>query len=252
LVDVTDNPGGIICLGVFLVAFLSGTDAGFPRFQSTSRANPLAQKILKAVIEQGLNSSISNYAPDNWQFVNDTDMPDNFDYNDPSLPFVINGRKEPTSQRFKDICQSPNVTISRNPPFDLDKVVIVGNGLCASTCAQFITSMFELHGTKIAVFGGNPSRPIQYKGVAAGQVLEWTQLDTEIKTAGLKDDPLAPPDLLVNGRMSHNWRTAYSFLDESVPIAYFSEQPQYRFPYTAETYNNPQNLWLFAEKQFFG
>jgi hypothetical protein len=66
--------------------------------------------------------------------------------------------------------------------------------------------MFELHGTKIAVFGGNPSRPIQYKGsslstslrgewtftfdfagVAAGQVLEWTQLDTEIKTAGLKD-----------------------------------------------------------------
>jgi hypothetical protein len=87
------------------------------RFQSTSRANPLAQKILKAVIEQGLNSSISNYAPDNCklslstvsrsmnsfagQFVNDTDMPDNFDYNDPSLPFVINGRKEPTSQRFK-------------------------------------------------------------------------------------------------------------------------------------------------------
>jgi hypothetical protein len=66
--------------------------------------------------------------------------------------------------------------------------------------------MFELHGTKIAVFGGNPSQPIQYKGtslstslqgewaftfdfagVAASQVLEWVDLDTEIKTAGLKD-----------------------------------------------------------------
>jgi hypothetical protein len=101
LVDVTDNPGGFICLGVYLVASIAGTDAGLPRFQSTSRANPLAQKILRAVIDQGLNSSISNYAPDNWQFVNGTDMPDNFNYNDPSLPFVINGRKEPTSQRFR-------------------------------------------------------------------------------------------------------------------------------------------------------
>ena len=57
---------------------------------------------------------------------------------------------------------------------------------------------------------------------------------------------------------------AYSYFDESVPIAYVSEEPQCmypislsracndgimhigRFPYTAETYNNPQNLWLFA------
>jgi hypothetical protein len=90
-----------------------------------------------------------------------------------------------------------------------------------------------------------------FVGVAGSQVLEWSDLDTEIKTAGLKDDPLAPPDLLVQGDMRHNWRTAYSVLDESVPIAYLSEQPQYRFPYTVETYNNPQNLWLFAEKQFF-
>jgi hypothetical protein len=26
--------------------------------------------------------------------------------------------------------------------------------------------MFELHQTKIAVFGGNPSQPIQYKGTS--------------------------------------------------------------------------------------
>ena len=57
---------------------------------------------------------------------------------------------------------------------------------------------------------------------------------------------------------------AYSFLDGSVPIAYLSEEPQCmflrslsrarndtlmrvdRFPYTAETYNNPEKLWLFA------
>ncbi|KAF8270049.1 hypothetical protein EI94DRAFT_1798552 [Lactarius quietus] len=240
------NGGGIVCLGIFLVAVLAGIDAGFPAFQSTSRANPLAQKILKAVIAQGLNGTISDYAPDNWQFLNGTLIPNNFDYNDPSLPFTINGRSEPTSQRFMDTCPSPSVTIPQTPPFDLNNVVIVGNGNCASTCSMFTTAMFERHQTKIAVFGGHPSQPIEYKGMAGNQVLEWVDLDTEIKTSGLKDDPLSPPDLLVNGNMRHNWRTAYSGLDESVPIAYASEHPQYRFSYTAETYNNPQNLWLFA------
>ncbi|KAI9438208.1 hypothetical protein H4582DRAFT_2111656 [Lactarius indigo] len=212
LIDVTNNGGGFVCLGLFLHVFLAGTKIGLPGFQSTSRANPLAQKIVKAGIQQGHNASISFYTPDNWLFLNGTEMPLNFDYNDPSVPFVVN----------------------------------VGNGNCASTCSLFTTLMFERHQTKIAVFGGNPLQSIQYKGMAGNQVLEWADLDTEIKTAGLKNDPLAPPDLLVNGDMRHNWRSAYSFLNEKLPIAYVSEQPQFRFPYTAETYNNPQKVWLFA------
>ncbi|KAH8990807.1 hypothetical protein EDB92DRAFT_724534 [Lactarius akahatsu] len=252
LIDVTNNGGGYVCLGLFLHQFLAGTQAGFPGFQTTSRANPLAQKIVKAGIQQGHNSSISIYAPDNWQFLNGTQMPPDFDYNDPSVPFIINGRNDPTSQRFEDICPALGVTIPTAPPFDLNQIAIIGNGNCASTCATFTTVMSERHQTKIAVFGGNSSQSIQYKGMAGNQVLEWADVDTEIKTAGLKNDPLAPPDLLVNGDMRVNWRSAYSFLDENVPIAYVSEQPQYRFPYTAETYNNPQKVWLFAEKQFFG
>ncbi|KAH8986936.1 hypothetical protein EDB86DRAFT_2206928 [Lactarius hatsudake] len=252
LIDVTNNGGGFVCLGLFLHLFLSGTQIGLPGFQSTSRVNPLAQKIVKAGIDQGHNGTISFYAPDNWLFLNGTQMPLDFDYNDPSVPVVVNGRNQPTSQRFEDGCPAPNVTIPTTPPFDLNKVAIIGNGNCASTCSLFTTLMFERHQTKTAIFGGNPLQSIQYKGMAGNQVLEWADLDTEIKTAGLKNDPLAPPDLLVNGNMRHNWRSAYSFLDEKLPIAYVSEQPQFRFPYTAETYNNPQNLWLFAEQTFFG
>jgi hypothetical protein len=33
-------------------------------------------------------------------FMNGTQMPADFDYNDPPLPYVINGRQDPTSQRF--------------------------------------------------------------------------------------------------------------------------------------------------------
>ncbi|KAI9463968.1 hypothetical protein BJY52DRAFT_1401032 [Lactarius psammicola] len=247
-----------------LLIDVTNNDVGF---QTTMRANPLAQKIVKAGIHQRHNNSISFYAPG--QFLNGTQMPLNFNYIEPSVPFVINGRDDATSQRLEDICPTPNMKMPTKPPFDLNKVAIIGNGQCASTCALFTTAMFERHQTKIAVFGGNPSQPIQYKGMSryywesgcsrsVSQVLpgarcfEWADLDTEIKTAGLKDDPLAPPDLLVSGHMFHNWRSAYSFLNETLPIAYVSEEPQFRFPYTAETYNNPQKVWLFAEKQFFG
>ncbi|KAI0790457.1 hypothetical protein C8Q75DRAFT_117560 [Abortiporus biennis] len=250
ILDLTNNGGGFVCLGFFLHQFLAGAQIGYPGFQSTSRANPLAQKILQADIAQGLTDQITFYSPDNWAFLNDTEMPLNFDYNDPSVPFKINGVTDQNSIRFHDICPL-SVQPPEEPPFDLKNVAIVGNANCASTCAMFSTLMFERHQTKVAIFGGKPGLQMEYKGMAGNQVLEWTDLDTEIKTAGVKDDPLAPPDLFVQVNMRHNWRTAWSFLDENVPIAYKSELPQLRFPYTSDTYNNPQNLWIFAESKLF-
>lgn len=73
---------------------------------------------------------------------------------------------------------------------------------------MFSTLMNELHNTKIAVFGGKPGEDVQFKGasnqflgdlcdpyaqnlmysgMAGNQVLEWTDIDTEIKSANLKD-----------------------------------------------------------------
>jgi hypothetical protein len=65
--------------------------------------------------------------------------------------------------------------------------------------------MFEHHGTKIATFGGHLNQSMEFKGtqvagiwrglwelifvlvgMAGNQVLEWSDLDSEIKTAGLK------------------------------------------------------------------
>jgi len=66
--------------------------------------------------------------------------------------------------------------------------------------------MFERHGTKIATFGGHLDQSMEYKGtpfagirrvlweliyvlagLAGNQVLEWPDLDSEVKTAGLKE-----------------------------------------------------------------
>ncbi|KAI0267472.1 hypothetical protein BC834DRAFT_822437 [Gloeopeniophorella convolvens] len=246
LIDLTNNPGGIICQGIFLHHYLAGSDFGYPGFQSAVRASPLAQKIVQKDIELGVSPDISFYTPSSWASLDDTTLADDFDYIDPSVSLTINGVAYSESQRLHDACAF-SAPVPASPPFDLANVAIVSNGNCASTCAMFSTVMNERHNTTIAVFGGRPGQNIEFKGWMAGnQVLEWTELDSEIKTAGLKNDPLAPPDLLVAANMRHNWRTAYSFLDESTPIAYKSELPKLRFPYTSDTYNDPQNLWVFA------
>ncbi|EPQ51893.1 hypothetical protein GLOTRDRAFT_47956 [Gloeophyllum trabeum ATCC 11539] len=270
LVDLTNNGGGYVCLGEFLHSYLAGSNFGYTGFQSSSRANPLAVKIVQADIAKGITANISYYAPDNCKsraFLNDTEMPEGYDYNDPSVSLFINGQQDADSQRFHDLCTPYNVDLPENPPFDLRYAPFLHpvNGNCASTCSMFSTSMFERHGTKIAVFGGKPGEIMEYKGMAGNQVLEWSDIDTEIKTAGLKNDPLAPPDLLVSGDFRHNWRTAWSYFDESRPIAYVSEPAPCklcsaraeldgslitialdRYPYTKDTYMNPQNLWTFA------
>ncbi|KAJ4491905.1 hypothetical protein C8J55DRAFT_502397 [Lentinula edodes] len=252
LIDLTNNGGGFVCLGQFLFQYLAGSNIGYPGFVSTNRANLLAQKIVAADIALGNDDTITFYSADNWAFLNDTEMSASYDYIDPSLPFTVNAVNEPTSQRFHDTCQlSFTQTIPEDPPFPTESVAIVSNGNCASTCAMFSTLMNERLQTKIAVFGGKPGENVEFKGMAGNQVLEWADIDTEIKTAGLKDDPLAPPDLLVSGDFRHNWRTAWSWLNESIPIAFLSELPKLRFPFTLETYNNPQNLWVYAASQLF-
>lgn len=47
--------------------------------------------------------------------------------------------------------------------------------------------MVERHGTKTLVFGGKPGEQLQYKGMAGNQVLEWADIDSEVKTAQLKN-----------------------------------------------------------------
>ncbi|GJJ13364.1 hypothetical protein Clacol_007616 [Clathrus columnatus] len=202
IVDITNNGGGFVCLGQWLHEFLAGSEnvPVQPGFQSSMRANTLAQKIVQSDIARNVSSMEVFYPPSNWASLkNDVEFPNNFNYITPSLPSFINGESQPTSQRFFNI-----------------------------------------------VFGGKPGEQLQYKGMAGNQVLEWADLDTEIKTGHVKNDPLAPPDLIINANMRVNWRIAYSFFDESKPIAYVSEPASIQFPYTLETYNNPQAVWEFV------
>ncbi|KAJ3505956.1 hypothetical protein NLJ89_g7141 [Agrocybe chaxingu] len=263
LIDLTNNEGGYVCLGQFLHNYLVGSQLDYPGFESTQRAGPLARKIVAAHVALGPEAFQTFFNPTQWAFLNGTRMPMSYNYDDPVIERELNGQADLTSQRFHDTCAFAQ-PIPDVPPFELSKIaigeqkiaskdiaILVSNGACSSTCAMFSTAMNERYGTKIAVFGGPKDKDMEFKSMAGNQVLEWRDLDTEIKSVGLKNDALAPPDFLVNANFRHNWRTAYSWINKSEPIAYLSSRPTFRFPYTVDTYTNPQNLWTFAASKLF-
>lgn len=57
--------------------------------------------------------------------------------------------------------------------------------------------MIKKEGSKGVVVGGNKLSPQQYTGTVGGQSTDYVTITTEVKTAGLQGDSLAPPDLCV-------------------------------------------------------
>ena len=57
--------------------------------------------------------------------------------------------------------------------------------------------MAKEDGAKTVVYGGRQGVQQQYCGTVGGQSTDFSTVDSEVKTAGLKNNTLAPPDLYV-------------------------------------------------------
>ena len=68
------------------------------------------------------------YNPLQWQFPNGTGFAADFDWLEPPVNKIINGRHDQFSLRMADVCQPFNVNPPDEPLFDTSKVAIVSNG----------------------------------------------------------------------------------------------------------------------------
>ncbi|KAG9094767.1 hypothetical protein FS749_011867 [Ceratobasidium sp. UAMH 11750] len=74
---------------------------------------------------------------------------------EPPTTFTINGAKDTISQHFHDICTPYDVNLPAEPFLPASKIIVAGNGECASTCAWFTAEAYEKLGIKVATFSGN-------------------------------------------------------------------------------------------------
>ena len=114
-----------------------------------ARNPPLARQVVQTIIA---NTSIDPfvellYNPLNWRFPNNTDFPATFDWLEPPVNKIINGRHDAFTlrcerlyaypskvallslwYRMADICQPFDMTPPDTPLFDPKKTAIVSNG----------------------------------------------------------------------------------------------------------------------------
>ncbi|RDB24235.1 Peptidase S41 family protein ustP [Hypsizygus marmoreus] len=254
VVDVTNNGGGYICIAHWLHRIIIGpSDTTEPQagLDTTTRAGPLAQLIVKRIAEGGDPQELLYYNPIQWTNASHLPFPASVDWLQPVVKKTINGHEDAFSQRLGQECQPFSWTPPKKALFDPAKVVIVSNGRCGSSCSLFSITMAKHEGVKTVVVGGKNDVPQQYCGTVGGQSTDFSSIDTEIKSTGFKDHELAPPDFLTNSVQGITWRLGFGINDKNEPEEWQDHPADINFSLTFDNVNNPVAIWTdIAERVF--
>jgi len=254
IIDVTNNGGGFICIAHWLHRIIVGPkDTTEPQagLYTETRAQPLAQAIT-AAIANGADPDLDLlYNPLNWAFANNTHFPAEYDWLKDPVRKVINDNEDFFSQELGQECQPFAIDPPAEGLFDPEKVAIVGNGRCASSCSLFSVTMSKLEGTKTVVFGGRNSVEQQYCGTVGGQSSDFSTINSEIKTTNLTGHPLAPPDLLTNSIIGITWRLGFGVWKPEEPEEWQDHPADVLLDLTKENVNNPYAIWNDTIKAVF-
>jgi hypothetical protein len=169
-------------------------------------------------------------------FANNTPFAADFDYLANPVQKLVNSHPDAFSPRLGQECQP---FAAPAPPaaalFDPKQVAIVSNGRCGSSCSTFSVPMAKEEGAKMVVVGGRSSIPQAYSGTVGGQSVLFSDIDSDVKTAGLKNDSLAPPDFITNSLQSITWRLSFGVWDKSQPEEWQARPADYNLLLTADT-----------------
>ncbi|CAE6460664.1 unnamed protein product [Rhizoctonia solani] len=255
LIDVTNNGGGQICTASFLHRVLAGPQPGLdvqPGLDGSVRAQDLPQKIVAKIVAGGLpEGDTSYYNPSNYKGAIGTEFAANFNWLDPPIQMQVNGVSDKFSKKIGDTCLPFWQTPPTTQPFEFENIAIMSNGRCASACSLFSILMRTKYNVKTVVVGGKPGTTQQYCGVVGGQSLSFVPLNVELKSLGLKNDTLAPPDFLTNSYQGITWKLAYSPSDPSSFEEFKSHPAQFAFPLLPSTVNNPRAIWEDVSKRLW-
>jgi hypothetical protein len=166
--------------------------------------------------------------------------------------------------------------LNRTQPFKAENILIIGDGLFASTCSIFVNLMTNIGGVRALPFGGHPNgQPMQIMGgVRGSQTLSFDNIATVVSAAKAlyretpeklefitKEEierfmkvaprPLAEfPIKLRSGQV--NFLNAYQEGDDDLPVQFQYQAGDCRLYYTAENIYHPKTMWKSAKEAIWG
>ncbi|KAH8082435.1 hypothetical protein BXZ70DRAFT_1012287 [Cristinia sonorae] len=253
IIDVSNNEGGYVCIAHWLHRILLGprpsTNRGIS-LDSILRANPMAQRIVKVIAEDGGDPDKTLiYNGHEMAWANGTWMDETTNYLKKPEKRYINGKVVEFSPRLGGQCVP---WAYREPPetaaFKPRDIVIVGNGRCSGACAMFSTAMSKRDGVRTVVMGGKKGVPQQYAGSVGGVTMDFAEMRTEILSTGLGESPLALPMFETASLLSFTWKLSLGIKNPNEPEDYQSRAADITVPLTMETVNNPPEVWRQVAK----
>ncbi|QRV96973.1 peptidase family S41 protein [Ceratobasidium sp. AG-Ba] len=257
LIDLTNNGGGAICLAAWLHRILAGPQPGIgiqPGLDGSVRAQDLPRKIVSKIVANRTGIDPHDrllYNPVSWKDTNGKRFSPTLNWLNPPVGVQVNGVFDRFSRRIGDSCLPFKWTAPSTRPFNFENIAIMTNGRCASSCSLFSITMATKYNVKTVVVGGRPGTVQQYCGVVGGQSSNFATMDSEVKTVGLKHDPLAPPDFLTNSFQGINWKLAWSIRDPNTFEEFKSHPARYTFQLLPSTVNKPMALWKDIAKRLW-
>ncbi|KAL2061185.1 hypothetical protein VTL71DRAFT_7458 [Oculimacula yallundae] len=191
-------------------------------------------------------------------------------------PHTLNGDRFTTTQRYNledplfdtlaleaftegFIVSGYDKSIAEKPQlFAAKDILILTDGVCASTCSMFVEMMHNEAGVKTVVVGGIPAYgPMQAVGQTRG-VRSYgidTQLDSDIvDTQTIHGLTHQPADFLVGRSKALEVEVSYATLNlrdqmrqgEEIPLQFQYDAADCRIFFTPNTVINFKNLWKYA------
>ncbi|RSL78665.1 hypothetical protein CEP51_008010 [Fusarium floridanum] len=164
-------------------------------------------------------------------------------------------------------------------PFKAENIIIIGDGVCASTCTTFVNLMTNVGGVRTVSFGGRPNgKPMQLMGGVRGAesqsfagLAQWTSKVLELLGQSLKPDgstnflskdevkrlkEVLPQDpgqfpISINGG-NVNFRNAYHEGEDDLPLQFQYQASDCRLYYTVENVYHPHTIWKAAKETIWG
>ncbi|KAG8687366.1 hypothetical protein FRC09_013544 [Ceratobasidium sp. 395] len=257
LIDLTNNGGGLVCLASWLHRVLAGPQPGIDiqtGLDGSVRAQELPQKIIARIVANNTRVDPNKrlfYNPLTRNGINGKPFAANYNWLNPPTDVQVNGVLDKFSQRLGDPCVPLRSGAPPTKPFEFENIAIMTNGRCGSACSLFSITMATKYNVKTVVVGGKPGTAQQYCGLVGGQASNSVTMDSEVKSLGLKNDPLAPPDFLTNSYQGVTWKLGWSLRDPNVFEEFQTHPAQFTFPLLPSTVNNPMALWSDVSKRLW-
>ncbi|KAJ3219200.1 hypothetical protein HDU67_002196 [Dinochytrium kinnereticum] len=213
LIDVSNNGGGIVCAGAAFAQYLLPSI----RFLAYDiRLSKAAESLL--LYASGHKEIVSNSST--FATFDVLSSPDRTPFQGQDLiskgPSYSRGRTlTPYTQKFENDCTEYTTGTFKNLPqltkgWTPDKMAIVSNGFCGSTCSNFVRVLREQYSIRSFVYGGGSGQVFQPTSFEGGRLLSFDDLlldSNEILWNASMDNGTVIRGLRMNPSVANNTNT---------------------------------------------